>query len=184
MGNHLLIIRPCKYNLDLPWVMRFIFAPHLPRSINFNRSHDLSHRQFQVLLSEMNGDLVYYTEVLCLSRVCLLMRFFDLRDEIKFFMEQREKPNAELDDECFLNDLAFLADVTEHLDQLNTKLQGTNQIVSLMYDHVRAFTCKLVMFCSQLEKFDLTHFPSMSTLSPASAEAYVSTITDLREEFT
>ena len=31
---------------------------------------------------------------------------------------------GELDDESFLNDLAFLADETEYLDQLNTKLQG------------------------------------------------------------
>ena len=63
-----------------------------------------------------------------------------------------------------MNDLAFLADVTAHLDQLNTTLQGANQIVSHMYDHVCAFARKLVMVCSQLEKFDFTHFPSMSIL--------------------
>ena len=84
----------------------------------------------------------------------------------------------------FFYDLAFLAYVTEHLDQLNKKLQGANQIVSHMYDHVCAFARKLTMFCSQLEKFDFTHFPSMSILSPASTEAYVSAITDMREEFT
>ena len=83
-----------------------------------------------------------------------------------------------------LDDLAFLADVTEHLDQLNTILQGANHTVSHMYDHVRVFDRKLVMFCSQLEKFAFTHFPSMSILSPASTEAYVSAITDLCEEFT
>ena len=99
-------------------------------------------------------------------------------------MEQKGKPMADLDDESFLNDLAFLADVTDHLDQLNTKLQGANQIVSHMYDHVRAFAGKLIMFCSQLEKLNFTHFPSMSILSPASTGAYVPAITDLREEFT
>ena len=50
--------------------------------------------------------------------------------------------------------------------------------------HVRAFARKLVMFCSRQEKLDFTHFPSMSIKSPASTEAYVSVITDLREEFT
>ena len=85
---------------------------------------------------------------------------------------------AELDDESFFNDLAFLADVTEHLDYLNTKLLCANQIVTHMYDHLCAFARRLVMFCSQLEKFDFTHFLSMSILSPVSA------ITDLREEFT
>ena len=82
-------------------------------------------------------------------------------------------------DESFFNDLAFLGDVIEHLGQLSTKLQGANQTVSHTYDHVRAFARKLVMFCSQLEMLDFTHFPSMSILSPASTEAYVSASTDL-----
>ena len=68
-------------------------------------------------------------------------------------MEQKGKPMAELDNESSLNDLVFLADVTEHLDQLNTKLQSANKIVSHMYDHVSASDRKLVMFCSQLEFF-------------------------------
>ena len=46
---------------------------------------------------------------------------------------------AELNDESFLNDRSFLADANEHLGQLNTKLLGANQIVSHMYDHIRAF---------------------------------------------
>ena len=46
---------------------------------------------------------------------------------------------AELNDESLLNDLAFLADATEHLGQLKTKLLVANQIVSHMYDHIRAF---------------------------------------------
>ena len=99
-------------------------------------------------------------------------------------MEQKGKPMAELDDEFFLNVLAFFTDVTGHFDQLSTYLQGANQTVSHVHDHVRALARKLVMFCSQMEKFDFTHFPSMSILSPASTEPYVSAITDLREEFT
>ena len=157
------------------------------KSINFIRSRDLNHRQFQTLLSEMNdehGDLAYYTEVRWISRGHMLKRFFDLRDKVKFFMEQKGKSMAELDDKSFLNNLAFLADVTEHLNQLNTKLQGSK---SDSISHVRSCAClfrKLVMFRFQLEKFDFTHFPSMSILSPVSTEAYVSAINDLREEFT
>ena len=52
-----------------------------------------------------------------------------------------------------------------------------------MYDHVRAIARKLLMLCSQLEQLDFTHFPSMSIMSPASTEVYVSAITDFREEF-
>ena len=49
-----------------------------------------------------------------------------------------------------MSDLAFLADVTVHLDQLHPKLLGANQILSHMYDNVRDFVRKLVMFCSRL----------------------------------
>ena len=153
------------------------------KSINFIRSRNLSHRQFQALSSEMNdehGDLVYYTEVCLISRGHMLKRFFDLRDDINFFMEQKGKPMAVLDDESFQNVLAFLVDVTEHLDQLNAKLQGANHIVSHLNNYVGAFAWKLIMFCTQLEKFDFAHFPSMSILSPALTEAYVSAIIDLR----
>ena len=88
----------------------------------------------------------------------MLKRFFYLQDEIKFFMEQNGKPIAKLDDESFLNDLVFLEDVTEHLDQLNTTLQGANQTVSHMYDHVRAFTQKLAMFSSQMKSLSSPTF--------------------------
>ena len=122
-------------------------------------------------------------EVRWISRGRLLKRFFDLRDEIKYLRNRRESrwPSWMMN---FLNNLDFLADVTEHLDQLNTKIQGANQIFSHMYDHVRSFARKLAMFCPQQETFDFTHFPFISILSPASTEAYVSTITDLWEEFT
>lgn len=171
----------CTRSVKFRDVMDFVI-----KSINFIRSRALNHRQFQALLSELNDehdDVVYYTEVRWTSRGLMLKRFFDLRDEIKLFMEQKGKSMTELDDKYFLNDFAFLVDVTEHLNLLNAKLQGAKQIVSHMYDHVRAFSQKLAMFRYQLENFDFTHFPSMSILSPASTEAYVSAINDLREEF-
>ena len=107
------------------------------KSINFIRSRDLSHRRFQALFenNDEHGDLVYYTEVRWTSRGRLLKLFFDLRDEVKFFMEQKGNrwPSWKMN---FLSYIAFLADATEHLDQVNTKLQGANQIVS----HVRPFS--------------------------------------------
>ena len=155
--QHNLCVRSVKFRDVMDNVNKYV---------NFIRSRDLSHRQFYALLSEMNdehGDLIYYNEVRWISRGRTLKRFLDLRYEIKLFMEQKGKPMAMLEDESFLNDLAFLADVTEYLNQLNAKLQGANQIVSRMYDHVRAFARKPIMFCSQMEKSDFIHFPSMSS---------------------
>ena len=36
-GNHLFIIRPYEYNLDLPCVMSFLLVPHFPRLIGWDR---------------------------------------------------------------------------------------------------------------------------------------------------
>ena len=70
------------------------------------------------------------------------------------------------------------------MDPLNTKIQSIDQMVSHKNDHWRTFARILVMFCSQLEKSDFTHIPSMSILNSASTEAHVSAINGLREEFT
>ena len=87
----------CVRSVKCRDVMDIVF-----KSINFIRSRDLSHRQFQALLSYNNDDrglLVYNTEVRLISRGCMWKRLFDFRDEIRFFMEQNGNPMAQLDDQ-------------------------------------------------------------------------------------
>ena len=63
------------------------------KSTNFIRPRDLSHRQFQALLSEMNDehvDMAYYTGVRWMRGGRMLKRFFDLRDEMKFLWNRSE----------------------------------------------------------------------------------------------
>ena len=48
----------------------------------------------------------------------------NMLNEIKAFMESREEDTTLLSDAEWLLDLAFLTDMTEKLNQLNTKLQG------------------------------------------------------------
>ncbi|KAK8374323.1 hypothetical protein O3P69_018665 [Scylla paramamosain] len=53
----------------------------------------LNSRQFKELLNDLAseyGDLVYHCEVRWLSRGKMLMRFYELRDEVKQFMEMKE----------------------------------------------------------------------------------------------
>ena len=46
-----------------------------------------------------------------------------MRQEIKLFMESKHHNVAFLGHESWLNDLAFLTDITRHLSELNVKLQ-------------------------------------------------------------
>ena len=68
------------------------------------------------------GDLLYYTEVRWFSRGVMLRRFYELREEVFLFME--EKSVVQLKDTSWISDLAFLFDITQHLNTLNTK-KGT-----------------------------------------------------------
>ena len=58
----------------------------------------------------------------------MLKHFFKLRTEIGQFMEQRGKPVAELDEQDMSAGLAFLVDITEHLNVLNVNMQGCNKL--------------------------------------------------------
>jgi len=58
-------------------------------SINCIRKNGFCHRQFQHFLDEIElefGNVIYFTEVRWLSRGAAPKRFFDLRLEIKMFM--------------------------------------------------------------------------------------------------
>ena len=84
--------------------------------INFIKSRGLNSRQFKELLNDLDseyGDLVYHCEVQWLSRGNMFMRFYELRDEVKLFMEMKGKPVTELSDGKWLCDLAFMVDMTK-----------------------------------------------------------------------
>lgn len=68
------------------------------KCVTFIRARGLNHRQFQDYLKIMeadSGDVVYFSEVRWLSRGKMLKICYDLRNEIKSFMESKGKPVIE-----------------------------------------------------------------------------------------
>ena len=134
--------------------------------VPYTCDHALNHRQFQQLLIEVEsqyGDVIYYSEVRWLSRGKVLKRVLDLNVEIHDFMRSKGKLVKELVDPQWLCDLAYLVDITSHLNDLNTNLQGKNQLIVSMLDHVKAFCTKLRLFQRQVTDHNFTHFPGLST---------------------
>ena len=114
--------------------------------VNNIRSKALSHRQFKAVVDEMDaqyGDVLYHQEVRWLSCGKVLRRFFELREEIRVFQATKENNIQVPSDKHWIADLAFLVDITELLNILNLQLQGRDQIITQLYDHVRAFKQKL-----------------------------------------
>lgn len=130
-------------------------------AINFIRSKGLNHRQFKDILESndaLHNDLVYYCEVRWLSRGEALRKFADLFDEIIAFLEEKGKPTRLLKEESFRSDLAFLVDITEHLNQLNKKLMGKDKFITELVNSVAAFKLKLQLFSRQLAQQNFVNF--------------------------
>ena len=68
-----------------------------------------------------------------------LLRGFGTGDGIKLFMESKHQNAAFLSDENMFNDLAFLTDITQHLTEMNLKLQGICHLVNKLFEHICAF---------------------------------------------
>lgn len=161
-----------------------------------NRS--LTHRKFRDFLREMDaayGDLLLHSDVRWLSAGKCLKRFFAIRKEIPIFLKSEVKSDtAELEeqmqDPIFLSDLAFLTDMTYHLNELNLKLQGKQQNIADLYGNLKGFINKMKLFKSTLSKNDFTFFPSckehydeMQNFEGISFTAHIKFIDVIMEDF-
>ena len=100
-------------------------------------------------------------------------------------MKSKEKDVSFMEDDQWLNDLAFLVDITKYLAELNVKLQGKEQYVNKLYEHVQAFIQKLELIQKQLMNKKVVHFTTLSTRDGTTVkyEKYSALIGILSNEF-
>ncbi|XP_018562834.1 general transcription factor II-I repeat domain-containing protein 2A-like [Anoplophora glabripennis] len=111
-----------------------------------------------------------YNHVRWLSAKKCMKRFFAIRKEIPAFLNVYvSSDTTELEEKFkdpeFLRQLAFITDLTNHLNSLNLILQGRNQTVLDLIGKINGFRNKLNVFKHDLEKNNLTHFPSCLQLA-------------------
>ena len=156
------------------------------KTVNLILSRGLNHRQFRQLLLEAEsqyGDLLYFCNVRWLSRGDMLLRVYQLKEEIVTFLEQKKLNASEFRDQNWICNLAFLVDVTSHLNKLNLQLQGKCQLIHDMWGHIRSFTTKLRLWESQLQSGNYAHFSTLQQHHPTCSDQFVSVIQQLRTEF-
>ncbi|XP_074542331.1 microfibril-associated glycoprotein 4-like [Halichoeres trimaculatus] len=99
----------------------------------------------------------------------------------------------ELSDPVWLADLAFLVDITKHLNALNVKLQGQDAVVSQLYAHIKAIGTKLQLFHRHLSQTEpcTAHFPALKEVIDSfpqdnivvQMKSYATAIASLSTEF-
>ena len=151
----------CAKSLKMQEVMRVVI-----KIVNFARARGLYHRQFQHMLEEMDnqyGDLLYYCEVRWLSRGVMLQRVYQLRTELTNFLREKGMKVPELSNAKWMTYFAFL---TNHLNMLNSKIQGMNQFINVLYEHIYAFEVKLQPWELQLKESNCIDFPTLRSNQP------------------
>jgi hypothetical protein len=136
--------------------------------VNYIRSSSTRHRLFKTLLNISDAehdDVILYAEVRWLSRGKTLERFCSLLTEIREFLKSSPgQYYGELDDISWLQDLAFLTDITSKLNELNLQLQGKDRDISGMISSVNAFQKKLKLWVGHLNRNSLSHFPNLKSI--------------------
>ncbi|KAM4607922.1 SCAN domain-containing protein 3-like [Polymixia lowei] len=137
--------------------------------INFLRaSSSYQHRMLREFLREVDAiadDLLLHNNVRWLSKGTVLKRFWSIRREIAAFLAEQKSQKATqfslfLKDEKKMDNVAFLVDITSHLNELNLKLQGKNNSICELMTAVRSFQRKLEVFKDDLQG-ECAHFPAV-----------------------
>jgi len=92
-----------------------------------------------------------HAEVRWLSRGKVSDRFMEFLPAVPMFLEEniRRELLAHLVDDTFMRSTAFLTVITRHLNSLNLKLQGKQNILPLMMSDVAVFQSNLTALWQQ-----------------------------------
>ncbi|XP_028977051.2 general transcription factor II-I repeat domain-containing protein 2A-like [Esox lucius] len=137
--------------------------------VNYLRaSSALQHSLLRAFLTEVNAaydDLLLHNNVRWLSKGRVLERFWAIRKDLEMFLSQQKNVKAShyldfLRDNDTMEVVAFLVDITSHINELNLKLQGQGNTVCDLMSAVRSFERRLEIFKSDITGPHI-HFPTL-----------------------
>lgn len=159
--NHCIIHRQNLASKDLSPnfsdVMQVVIS-----TVNYVKARKLNSRMFKQLCITENSNqhtLLMHTAVRWLSRGKTLKRVFLLRRELATFFQDNKHENAHyFHDPHFLARLALLTDVFEHVNKLNTELQGKRKWAFDFQSSIKAFVSKMQILRKEAETDIFSHF--------------------------
>jgi len=106
-----------------------------------------------VVLGTTLNETYYVKFEMAKSRCRANASFLNLREGIENFMKKNGKPVLGFQSSEWMQDLAFMVDITKHLNNLKMS-QGRKRLVTQYCDTIRAFKLKLSLWKHQLSGDD------------------------------
>ena len=95
----------------------------------------------------------------------MLESVFDLREEIATFLEEKKLGAPEFRNAEWVSKLAFLTDITSHMNNFNTNLQGSDQLINPLSAKFIKWSNTLKQFVGKLPTNCLSVFDHFSGLA-------------------
>ena len=163
------------------------------KTVNFVMHSALNTHLFRKLCSEMSAEhsnLLYYTRVRWLSKGNILVRAFELREELQEFLNSQEKHElvSFYKDNTFIFQLSYLVDIFVQLNSLNLKMQRKGTTVLNFMDALNAFVQKLDNWQRKVENRNFAMFGALSSVVDDNLNRNLSSeilahLTNLKKEF-
>ena len=131
--------------------------------VNFVETKPLKTRMFAILFKELgieHTNLLLHTKVRWLLRGKVVARVYHLRNELIVFLnyEQREEARLLASDNWWAR-LAYMADIFQHLNELNARMQGRNENLLTSMDKINGFRSKVKLWQQHVINKNFKVFP-------------------------
>lgn len=128
-----------------------VVMEEIVQMVNYVKSRPVKARLFAQICEEMGAkfqNLILHTEVRWLSRGRVLCRVYELKEMmLKLFQENQQTEFCDLiQNELWCTKLAYLSDIFEHLNKLNTSMQGKGENILTSVDKICAMRDKIAIW--------------------------------------
>ena len=160
IGLHCMIHRQALASKTLPDDFRDVLT-YMIKVVKYLKGSALNTRLFKQLCVSINAEhtvLLFYTKVHRLCKRNVVARVF----ELQLFIKEGKKIEDKFSSNCFLQQMADLVDMFEHLNILSLKIQGPETTVIHLIDTINAFIQKLENWKRKTEGGAFSSFQKLS----------------------